>query len=85
MEFLATLFVFSALSAAANTQVVLNTSSLVSYNATILEGGPNGGCPALEDRQAARNTINQTSTRSLEVLMFGPLVFKRFYALLNVF
>ena len=59
MEFLASLIVFSALSAVANTQVVLNASSPVTYNVTILEGGPNGGCPAPEDRQAARNTINQ--------------------------
>ena len=65
MDFLATLFVFSALSAVANTQVVFNTSSPVTYNVTILEGGPNGGCPAPDDRQAARNTINQDIRQEL--------------------
>ena len=65
MEFLASLIVFSALSAVANTQVVLNASSPVTYNVTILEGGPNGGCPAPDDRQAARNTINQDIRQEL--------------------
>ena len=59
MDFLATLLVFCALSAVANTQVAPNTSFPVTYNATILEGGRNGGCPAPEDSEVARNTINQ--------------------------
>ena len=59
MDFLATLVVFSALSVVAKTQVALNISSPVTYNTTILEGGQNGGCPATEDSEVARNTINQ--------------------------
>lgn len=65
MDFLATLVVFSALSALANTQVTLNISSPVIYNTTILEGGPNGGCPAAVDSEVARNTINQDIRQQL--------------------
>ena len=65
MDFLATLVVFSALSVVAKTQVALNISSPVTYNTTILEGGRNGGCPATEDSEVARNTINQDVRQQL--------------------
>ena len=65
MDFLATLVVFSTLSVVAKTQVALNISSPVTYNTTILEGGRNGGCPATEDSEEARNTINQDVRQQL--------------------
>lgn len=62
MDFLATLVVFSSLSAVAKTQVGLNISSTslpVSYNPIILEGGPNEECAATKSREIALNTIYQ--------------------------
>ena len=73
MDFLATLFAFCALSAVANTQVAPNTSSPVTNNTTILEGGRNGGCPATE---VVCNTINQDvhqQLRSIAPQLIGGL------------
>ena len=73
MDFLATLLVFCALSAVANTQVASNTSFPVTYNTTILEGGRNGRCPATE---VVRNTINQDvrqQLRSIAPQLIGGL------------
>ena len=65
MAFLVTLVVFFTFSAVANTQVASNNSFPVTYNTTILEGGPNGGCPATEDSEVARNTISQDVRQEL--------------------
>ena len=59
MDFLATLIVFSSLSAVAKTQVALNISLPISYNPIILEGGPNGECAPEINRETALNTIYQ--------------------------